>query len=113
MDVYGLKNCDACRKAVTWLKDAGVPHQFHDIRQAGLGEATIARWVESAGWEKLLNRRGTTWRGLPDEAKDGVDEADAVRLMTLHPALVKRPVFVRGNDVLVGFDDAVRQCLKS
>ncbi len=108
MDVYGLKNCDTCRKALRWLDANGIAYSFHDIRQAGLGEADIAHWAGKAGWESLLNRRGTTWRGLPDAEREGVDEARAVRLMAAHPALMKRPVFVLDGDVLVGFDAAVQ-----
>ena len=111
MDVYGLKNCDTCRKALKWLEDKGIAHTFHDIRQAGLGEADIAGWAARAGWETLLTRRGTTWRGLSDAEREGVDEVHAVRLMTAHPALIKRPVFVRNGAVLVGFDASVQALL--
>lgn len=108
MDVYGLKNCDTCRKALKWLDDKAIDYRFHDIRQAGLSATDIAGWAAKAGWETLLNRRSTTWRGLPDAEREGVDEARAVRLMAAHPALMKRPVFVLDGDVLVGFDTAVQ-----
>ena len=112
MDVYGLKNCDTCRKAMKWLDANGIAYSFHDIRQAGLSEEDIAGWAAKAGWETLLNRRGTTWRGLPEAAREGVDEARALGLMAAHPALMKRPVFVTGGDVLVGFDADVQARLR-
>ena len=108
MDVYGLKNCDTCRKALKWLDANAIAYSFHDIRQAGLGEADVAGWAEKAGWETLLNRRGTTWRGLPDAQREGIDATRAVRLMAAHPALIKRPVFVQHGAVLVGFDAPVQ-----
>ncbi len=111
MEVYGLKNCDTCRKALKWLDGKGIGYRFHDIRQAGLSERVIADWVARAGWETLLNRRGTTWRGLPEAEREGVDEARAVRLMAAHPALMKRPVLVLDGDVLAGFDAGVQDRL--
>lgn len=111
MDVYGLNNCDTCRKARKWLAAEGVAHEFHDIRKANLETTVIAGWAGKAGWETLLNRRGTTWRGLPETDKASVDEASAIQLMTAHPALIKRPVFVMDNDVLVGFTADVQKAL--
>lgn len=111
IEVYGLNNCDTCRKARKWLAVEGVEYEFHDIRKANLKDTVIAGWAGKAGWETLLNRRGTTWRGLPAPDKASVDEASAIRLMTAHPALIKRPVFVAGNDVLVGFTADVQKAL--
>ena len=73
--VYGLNNCDTCRKARKWLSVEGVEHEFHDIRKADLEGKVIAGWAGKAGWETLLNRRGTTWRGLLAQDKESVDEA--------------------------------------
>lgn len=111
IDIYGLNNCDTCRKARKWLVAEGVEHQFHDIRKANLDDKVIADWAGKTGWETLLNRRGTTWRGLSAQDKESVGEASAVKLMTAHPALIKRPVFVMGSDVLVGFTADVQKVL--
>jgi Spx/MgsR family transcriptional regulator len=101
--VYGLKNCDTCRKARKWLDGKGAEYRFVDLRADGFAEDDLERWAEAVGWEALLNRRGTTWRGL-DEAEKSVDGAsDAVALMAKHPALMKRPVFDDGAMVVVGF----------
>ncbi len=111
IEVYGLNNCDTCRKARKWLDEQGIEHRFHDIRKANLDDEAIAGWAVKAGWETLLNRRGTTWRGLPAPDREDVDEGSAIRLMTSHPALIKRPVFVTGSDVLVGFTTDVQKAL--
>ncbi len=103
LKIYGLKNCDTCRKALAFLKAEGVEHEFLDVRADGVSAAQIKDWAQAAGWEVLLNRRGTTWRGLDELEKAGVDEASAVALMAQHPALIKRPVFEVGGKVLVGF----------
>ena len=109
--VYGLKNCDTCRKALKWLAAEGLGHRFHDFRKDGLDAARLKRWIYACGWETVLNKRGTTWRGLDDNAKEGMNEAKAAILMAAHPALIKRPVFEVGGRVIIGFKDEQRRQL--
>lgn len=109
--VHGLKNCDTCKKALKWLDEQDLAHQFRDVRRDGVDEATITRWIDAVGWETLLNKRGTTWRGLGDAEKDSVDETSAAALMAAHPALIKRPVFELDGRVIVGFKDEQRDLL--
>ncbi len=109
--IYGLKNCDTCRKARKWLDNEAVAYEFRDLRADGFAATDLARWTAAVGWETLLNRRGTTWRGLPDADKEGLDAAKAASLMRASPALIKRPVFDGGAQVLVGFDNASRMVL--
>jgi arsenate reductase (glutaredoxin) len=111
--VYGIKNCDTCRKALKWLAAEGIEHKFHDFRVDGLEASSLSGWVKTAGWEKLLNRRGTTWRKLSDAEKGGVDEAKAETLMAGNPTLIKRPVFETGEQVLVGFSADEQAALKA
>ena len=107
----GLKNCDTCRKAMKWLDGEKMAFTFRDVRADGVDAESMSRWIAAAGWETLLNRRGTTWRGLPDADKEGVDEAKAAALMLAHPALIKRPVFEADGRVWVGFKDDVKEAL--
>ena len=106
LTVYGLKNCDTCRKAMKWLKAESVEHTFHDVRKDGMDRGLVAKWVKAVGWEALLNRRGTTWRSLTDAEKKDVDEAKVMDLMTEYPALIKRPVFDHGGSISVGFKES-------
>lgn len=110
--IYGLKNCDTCRKARKWLDAEGLQHHYKDARTDALESKTIARWIAVVGWEALLNRRGTTWRTLSDRDKHAVDQDKALALMLEHPALIKRPVFEINGTVLVGFKDDVQEALK-
>lgn len=103
LTVYGLKNCDTCRKAIKWLEAEGREFQFKDLRKDGFASEDLARWLELAGWEILLNKRGTTWRGLDDEVKNNTDASNVQALMEEHPALMKRPIFDFGDRVVVGF----------
>ena len=103
---YGIPNCDTVKKARTWLEGRGIDYAFHDYKKEGADPAKLAAWSDAAGWEVLLNRRGTTFRALSDADKAGIDRAKAIRLMQANPSLIKRPVAERDGGVLVGFDAA-------
>jgi len=102
--LYGIANCDTMKKARRWLEGHGVDYAFHDYRKQGIGEDRLRQWAAAVGWETLLNRRGTTWRKLPEAAREGIDEASAIRLMAEQPSLIKRPVLDTGEALYVGFD---------
>ena len=101
--IFGIPNCDTMKKARAWLAEHGVEYAFHDYKKAGIDEATLRGWIALVGWETLLNRRGTTWRKLPQEVKDSIDEPSAVRLMLDTPSIIKRPVLDVDGDIHVGF----------
>ncbi len=101
--LYGIKNCDTMKKARTWLESRGVPYEFHDYKAAGIDRARLERWCREAGWERLLNRAGTTFRKLPDDRKSPLDERGALALMLEQPSMIKRPVLEWGRQLLVGF----------
>jgi arsenate reductase len=104
MRVYGLKNCDTCRKARRWLDENDIAHEFIDVRENTPALAEIRRWLTAAG-EALLNRRGTTWRQLDDADKARAEKpSELPKLLQEHPSLMKRPVVVNGDTVSVGFD---------
>ncbi len=103
LKLYGLKNCDTCRKALKALSAAGVEHEFVDVRADGVSAGQVAAWASAVGWQKLLNTKSTTWRGLSDGEKSDVDEAKAVRLMAEHTTLIKRPVIEAEGKVTVGW----------
>jgi arsenate reductase len=110
--VYGLKNCDTCKKALRWLDGEGIAHGFHDVRADGLDAGALGAWIDELGWEVLVNTQSTTWRGLDDKQKAGLDANKAAALILAHPALMKRPVFDLGARRLVGFKAAQMAALK-
>jgi arsenate reductase len=101
--IYGIPNCDTTRKARAWLEERGVAHDFHDYKLAGIDRGRLKRWSKEVGWEALLNRAGTTFRGLPDSSKQSLGEGKAIDLMLAHPSLIKRPVLEFEGRLLVGF----------
>ena len=109
--LVGIPNCDTVKKARAWLTEHGVAYGFHDLKKQGVPEAQLDHWLASAGWEKLLNRQGTTWRKLDDPTKATVNDAKSARaLMLAQPSVIKRPVVEwSASQVTVGFDAAAWQ----
>ena len=103
--VYGIANCDSVKKARAWLAAHGQAHTFHDFKKHGVPPDALTLWAQAAGWETLLNRKGTTWRALDTERQGtAINAAGAQSLMQAHPSLIKRPVVDWGNGITVGFD---------
>ncbi|MBJ7501396.1 MAG: ArsC family reductase [Sphingopyxis sp.] len=103
MILYGIPNCDTVKKARRWLDEHGVAYRFHDFRKDGLEPARLQGWIDALGWEKLLNKAGTTFRKLPDAQKEGLDATTAKALMLDQPAMIRRPVVEAAGAVSVGF----------
>lgn len=103
--VYGIPNCDTVKKARAWLGEHAVRYDWVDFRANPPSRDDLSRWSRAAGWDRLLNRRGTTWRTLDLEQQARVqDEASAIAMMLERPTLIKRPVIETGDEILVGFD---------
>jgi Spx/MgsR family transcriptional regulator len=105
--LYGIPNCDTVKRARAWLDEQRIDHRFHDFKKAGV-PADLETWVQRLGWERLLNRQGTTWRRLDEAAKAAAGDAAGARaLMQAQPSVIKRPVVDWGDGtVTVGFDPA-------
>ncbi len=97
--------CDTVKKARTWLTDHAVDYAFHDFKKQGVPADLLPGWLAAAGWQTLVNRKGTTWRKLDEATRLAVvDDASATALMLANPSVIKRPVVVWGNGaVSVGF----------
>lgn len=109
--LYGIKNCDTVKKARAWLAEHDVTYRFHDLRVDGVDVARLKDWANVAGWETLLNTRGTTWRQLHEEDRQGINAVHAIALMLTHPTLIKRPVLEVGASVTVGFNASTYETL--
>ncbi|MBB3222442.1 ArsC family reductase [Pseudoduganella umbonata] len=102
--LYGIPNCDTVKKARVWLAGQQQEFTFHDFKKQGLDAATVQHWLKHVDWETLVNKKGTTWRGLPDERKAAVtDAASATALMLENPSVIKRPVLRTATACHVGF----------
>ena len=106
MKVYGIPNCNTVKKAMDWLKNNNVDFEFHDFKKKGIDTETLKEWSEEIGWEKLVNKKGTTWKKLtPEEQAKVIDENSAFRLMQEKTSVIKRPVIKVEGKLLVGFEE--------
>ncbi|MCC5812391.1 MAG: Spx/MgsR family RNA polymerase-binding regulatory protein [Ectothiorhodospiraceae bacterium] len=111
--LYGISNCDTCRKARAYLDSLDVEYRFHDLRKDGLERDLLERWLEKLGPDTLVNRRSTTWRGLGEDEKRRADGTGLPDLLLAHPTLVKRPILDTGDTCLAGFrEETYRQALR-
>lgn len=105
LKLHGIPNCDTVKKARAWLTERGIDHDFHDFKKSGVPVSSLAAWVEALGWERLLNRQGSTWRKLDEAVRASiVDAPSAQALMIANPSLIRRPVVASAGEVTVGFD---------
>lgn len=104
--VYGIKNCDTMKKAMLWLSQNNIEFQFHDYRKDGLDEALLSQWISELGWEKVINKRGTTWRALEDSVKSSMNNEAAIAHALAQPAMIKRPLLIHQDTITLGFKAA-------
>lgn len=108
--LYGIPNCDTVKKARAWLTAQGLEYRFHDFKKQGVPTDRALAWQQAAGWQRLINRQGTTWRKLDPDAQALAGDADgALALMSEQPSVIKRPVVewatAAGSPITVGFDE--------
>ena len=101
IQVYGIKNCDTVKKALVYLNDCRIDYQFVDFRQNPISQKVFNKMVESVGWELLINKRSTTYRSLSEEEKRNIN----YDLVSKLPTLIKRPVLIKGETIVVGFSE--------
>ncbi|HNP63890.1 MAG TPA: arsenate reductase [Woeseiaceae bacterium] len=106
LTVYGIKSCDTCRKARTYLAQHDIDFRFHDVRDDGLDIQMLERWSARIDWTKLLNKQSLTWRKIPEVDRSDMSESKAFALMIENPTLVKRPVLEADEFFAVGFSEA-------
>ena len=105
LTLYGIANCEACRKARQALESRGCSSCFHDLRRDGLDRLLLERMVTDLGWENLLNRRSATWRALQEPIRTPLQRERALELMLKHPTLIKRPVVEHAGRFFLGLAD--------
>jgi Spx/MgsR family transcriptional regulator len=109
--LYGIKNCDTVKKARKWLESQGIDYQFHDFRVDGITAEQVQQWLQTLGWETLVNKRSTTWKQLDEATRTAMDAKLAAETILAQPTLIKRPLLDTGNSLAVGFKDSKYQSL--
>ncbi|MCS7487309.1 MULTISPECIES: ArsC family reductase [Marinomonas] len=103
IQIFGIKNCDTMKKAFRWLDENNIEYAFHDYKKAGLDEETAKAWIDTMGWENIINKRGTTWRKLDEEIKSSMNNDNAMHLMVTQPSIIKRPLVITKGSIHLGF----------
>ena len=104
LTMYGIRNCDTVKKARTALEERGVAYTFHDFKSAGIERSKLEDWAKRAGWERVLNRNGLTFKRLADKDKEGLNQDKAIALMMAQPSMIKRPVLeTPDGNIIFGF----------
>jgi Spx/MgsR family transcriptional regulator len=114
LKVFGLNKCSTCQKAVAWLEENDLKHNFSDVKESPLDSAQVAKWSSALGsWEKMINRAGYTWRGLSPGETANLTEKKAIALVLRNPSLIRRPLIEHADgSVTVGFSEKMRTRLK-
>ncbi|MGA6117315.1 ArsC family reductase [Sphingobacterium anhuiense] len=106
LHVYGIKNCNTVKKAINWLEEHQLHYTFHDYKKEGISENKLEEWEKEISWEKLLNKKGTTWKKLNVEEQETVTDAHtANQVLIKNTSMIKRPVIEGGKQILLGFDE--------
>jgi len=110
--LYGIKNCDTVKKARKWLDDHSVPYTFHDLRVDGINKSLINNILKDNKLDVVINKRGTSWRKLPDKEKEFKNKMQAIELMINNPTIIKRPVLLANKKYVIGFSDEIYKSIK-
>jgi arsenate reductase (glutaredoxin) len=106
MKLYGIPNCDTVKKARDWFKNHNIDYEFHNFKTEGINAEKLAEWDKKAGYEKILNKASATWKGLPEEVKEGVKtKEDAFALIQQNTSMIKRPVIEKDGVLIFGFNE--------
>ena len=107
--VYAIPNCNTVKKALEWLKANKIDFEFHDYKKKGVTAKQLTDWSKQVGWEALINKKGTTWKQIPKEIQETINnQKAAIELMIEKTSIIKRPLIVENGKVLViGFDDSL------
>lgn len=104
--IYGIKNCNTMQKAFKWLDNHDISYQFHDYKKEGIDKKQLQQFIDTFGWQNVINRKGMTWRKLTKKEQENVnDNSSAIELMVQKPAMIKRPIITTDNNHLIGFDE--------
>ena len=114
LKVYGIKNCNSMKKAFELLNELGLAYEFHDYKKQGIDAETVKKWLDQAGTELILNKKGTTWKKLTEDEQQRAlsGEVELIQALTTHTSLIKRPVIDFTKGLIVGFNPEAIHSLK-
>ena len=109
--LYGISNCDTIKKTRAWLQQRAVEYEFFDYKQQAVTPELISQFLNEFSYEELINRRGTTWRKLPEKLQQDLNRQSAIDIMCQQPSIIKRPLLRKRDNWVLGFDEAKLESL--
>ena len=103
--IYGIPNCDKVRKAKTWLDKQNARYQFHNYKVLGCDQSLADNLLQRISYNEVINKRGTTWRKLPENSKNSLDTLTARKLIQEQPSMITRPIFEIDGEWILGFNE--------
>jgi Spx/MgsR family transcriptional regulator len=101
--LFGIPNCDTIKKTKKWLEQNNIDYTFHDYRKDGISTEMVSDFCQQLDWQQVLNKRGTTYRQLDDATKESLRAESVIALLVEHPAMIKRPILQKDNELYLGF----------
>ncbi|MGQ8365775.1 ArsC family reductase [Glaciecola sp. 1036] len=101
--MYGIPNCDTVKKARKWLTEHNIEYRFHDYKKQEVDTKVLMQAISAFGSDTVVNKRGTTYRQLDDQVKANINDKSAIEILTKHPSMIKRPILVHNDTLLIGF----------
>jgi len=102
--LYGIPNCDAVKKTLTYFKEKNIPVSFHNFKTEGISAEKLEEWFSAAGINKVVNKASTTYKNLDDSSKKALETpASAIPVILDNTSVIKRPVVEAGEKTLLGF----------
>jgi len=101
--LYGIKNCDTMKKAFNWLEQNKIIYHFHDYKKHAPNIDVLKHAIKQHGWENVINRRGTTWRKIPQEIQTTMTPDIAIKIALENPSILKRPLLINKGESYLGF----------
>lgn len=104
IQVYGIKNCNKIRDTLKWLEVQDTDYHFYDLKKEPLSREELEEFVHRIGLDVLVNRKGMTYRQLGLNEKN-LNEKELFEQLLEHQTMMKRPVLVKDEAILVGYDE--------
>lgn len=103
--LYAIPNCNTVKKARAWLAENNIEYDFHNYKKQGIDKATLQQWVDELSWQVVINRKGMTWRKLDESVRDTMNVEKAIDIMLENQSIIKRPLIVKGDKKILGFNE--------
>lgn len=109
MKLYGIKNCQQVTKSFTFLDAKEISYEFVDYKKTKPTPEQLEKWIDARGVDLVINKRGTTWRNLPDDKKQNLTRQSAIEIARNNPSIIKRPIIEKDSgEIIIGYNELLK-----